>query len=288
MLDANTYSNNSVINYIYNNFIPFKINAESKQGSTLFEQYQGTGYPLIIFIDSNNNELDRLYGYYPYDDFILKLGNISKGINTYPDLLGKYKLGDTSAETMFNLALKTTDRGNDSLATILYENVIIHKDVSWDMFHQSKLALGISSLKNNQLILKDYIQNYPDSPVLSAAINHLLNYYNTNSIINEELNLYNKYITKFNNDPWFLNQYAWRMTELDRDLENALQKINLSLNIVLEDKQQRAMILDTKAEIFWKLKKFEDAIITINQCIDFDPENSYYKNQKNKFLQSIN
>ena len=101
------------------------------------------------------------------------------------------------------------------------------------MFHKSKLALGISSLKNNQLILKDYIQSYPDSPVLSAAINHLLNYYNTNSMINEELNLYNKYITKFNNDPWFLNQYAWRMTEIEMNLDTALEKINLSGHIVL-------------------------------------------------------
>ena len=288
MLDANTYSNNSVVDYIHNNFIPFKINAESKQGITLFEHYQGTGYPLIIFIDSNNNELDRLYGYYPSDDFILKLENISKGINTYPDLLGKYKLGDTSAETMFNLALKTTDRGNDSLATILYKNVIIHKDVSWDMFHKSKLALGISSLKNNQLILKDYIRNYPDSPVLSVAINHLLNYYNTNSMINEELNLYNKYITKFNNDPWFLNQYAWRMTEIEMNLDTALEKINLSLSIFDGDNKQKAMIHDTKAEIYWKMKLYNEAIITINKSIAIDPDNKYYINQKNKFLESIN
>ncbi len=48
------------------------------------------------------------------------------------------------------------------------------------------------------------------------------------------------------------------------------------------------MILDTKAEIFWKLKKNDDAIITINQSIELDPGNSYYLNQKNKYLQSIN
>ena len=86
------------------------------------------------------------------ETYILKLENISKGINTYPDLLGKYKLGDTSAETMFNLALKTTDRGNDSLATILYENVIIHKDVSWDMFHKSKLPLAALSSPKSKII----------------------------------------------------------------------------------------------------------------------------------------
>jgi hypothetical protein len=78
------------------------------------------------------------------------------------------------------------------------------------------------------------------------------------------------------------------MAELELDLENALQKINVALDIVLEDKEKRAMILDTKAEVFWKLKKNDDAIITINQSIELDPENSYYLNQKNKYLQSIN
>jgi tetratricopeptide (TPR) repeat protein len=78
------------------------------------------------------------------------------------------------------------------------------------------------------------------------------------------------------------------MAELELDLENALQKINVALDIVLEDKEKRAMILDTKAEVFWKLQKNDDAIITINQSIELDPENSYYLNQKNKYLQSIN
>ena len=103
-----------------------------------------------------------------------------------------------------------------------------------------------------------------------------------------EIKLYSNYLNKFINDPWFLNQFAWRMTELELDLENALQKINVALDIVLEDKEKRAMILDTKAEVFWKLQKNDDAIITINQSIELDPENSYYLNQKNKYLQSIN
>ena len=67
MLDANTFSNNNVINYISENFIPLKIDAESEHGTDLFQKYNGTGYPMIIFIDTDANELDRFYGYYPPD-----------------------------------------------------------------------------------------------------------------------------------------------------------------------------------------------------------------------------
>ena len=50
MLDANTFSNENVIKYVQTNFTPFKIDAETEIGRKLFEQYKGTGYPLIIFI----------------------------------------------------------------------------------------------------------------------------------------------------------------------------------------------------------------------------------------------
>ena len=288
MLDANTFSNSNVINFIQENFIAFKINAETKIGKNLFEKYKGTGYPLIVFIDNNNNELDRFYGYYSPDNFISKLKNIDSGINTFPDLLAKYKLGDQSAETMFNLAIKATDRGNDSLAKILYSNVIKHKNVSLDMFHRSHLALGIQSLKNNDLLLINYLNIYPESPLLKDAVNYLLNYYYMKGLIQQELDLYNKYIDQFKNDYLFLNQYSWRMTELETNLDKALDMINLSIKIFQGDAKQKAMILDTKAEILWKQNLHNDAIIIINESIELDSENQYYINQKNKFLESIN
>lgn len=288
MLDADTFSNQNVANYTNQNFITFKINAESKSGVKLFNEFKGNGYPFMVFIDSNNNELERLYGYYPPEDFINKLENINNGINTFSDLHGKYLLGDKSAETMFVLASKASLRGDDSLSMMLYKNVIIHKNVSWDMFHKSKLGLGKIYLKNDRLDIKDYIQEFPESPLIKESVKLLLNYYQSKGMQTEEINLYKNYIDKFIDDPWFLNQFSWRMSELEIDLENALQKINISLDMIIEDKEKRAMILDTKAEIFWKMKRIDDAIITINQSIELDSENSYYQNQKNKYLQSIN
>ena len=78
------------------------------------------------------------------------------------------------------------------------------------------------------------------------------------------------------------------MTELNINLDKALQKINIALSIIDENDNNRAMINDTKAEILWKLGETNKAIIIINESIDLDPENQYYQNQKNKFLNSIN
>ena len=55
------------------------------------------------------------------------------------------------------------------------------------------------------------------------SIVNLLSYYKFNFLEKEEVDLYNQYLDKFSNDPLFLNQYAWRMTELNVHLNNALQ-----------------------------------------------------------------
>ena len=65
-----------------------------------------------------------------------------------------------------------------------------------------------------------------------------------------------------------------------------MEKINIALKIV--DDNNKAMLLDTKAEVLWKLKQFEDAVNIIDEAIELDSSNQYYKDQKNKFLQSIN
>ena len=289
LLDSDTFTNEEVIEYMNNNFIPIKINAETKYGMTLFEKYKGNGYPLIIFLDKEKNEIDRFYGYYPPNDFILKLNNILSGDYTFPDLLTKYKLGDNSSSTIFELAQKYFSRGEHDDALELYKKVLENQDLSYNMFHETNYSIAMIKLKNNDSKkMKEYIQRYPESSLLKRSIVNLLSYYKFNFLEKEEVDLYNQYLDKFSNDPLFLNQYAWRMTELNVHLNNALQKINLSLSLIKNDDKNKAMINDTKAEIYWKLNQIDKAIITINESITLDPNNEYFISQKNKFLNSIN
>ncbi|MAX30329.1 MAG: hypothetical protein CMG14_05520 [Candidatus Marinimicrobia bacterium] len=289
LLDSDTFTNEEVIQYLDNNFIPIKINAESEYGMPLYEKFKGTGYPMIIFLDKEKNEIDRFYGFYPPNDFILKLNNILSGDHTFPDLLTKYKLGDNSSSTIFELAKKYFSRGEYDDALQLYEKVLENKDLSYNMFHETNYSIGMIKLKNNESNnLEKYIRQYPESFLLKQSIINLLMYYKFNFLEKKELDLYNKYIDRFSNDPLFLNQYSWRMTELNINLDNALQKINLSLSLIENDDKNQAMINDTKAEVYWKLGEVDKAIITINESISTDPDNQYYINQKEKFLNSIN
>ena len=287
MLDANTFIDENVSKYLNQNFINLKINAESEYGKILFSDYNGTGYPLLIFLDSKKNELERFYGFLDPEPFLQKLIDIKNGNNTFPVLQAQYESGDNSAETMSILASKYAERGNDSVATLLYQNVILSRNVSSKMFFEAKYFISSQQLKDEKTSeLENYINTYPDSPFLKDAVNKLIRYYQTKELTDNEISYFIKYIEIFSDDPWFLNQFSWRMTELDLNLDLALTKINHALNIIDQDANGIANIIDTKAEVLWKLGKIDEAIKTIEEAILLDPTNDYYLNQKEKFLQS--
>ena len=92
-------------------------------------------------------------------------------------------------------------------------------------------------------------------------------------------------IENYSEDPGVLNSYAWRMAEIENNLENALLKINKAVSLTMNDTRQ-ANILDTKAEVLWKMSRYDEAIKVIEKAINIEPENEYFKDQKEKFMES--
>ena len=76
------------------------------------------------------------------------------------------------------------------------------------------------------------------------------------------------------------------MTELGANLVDALNKSSHAISLI-EDEKEKAMVIDTKAEILWKLNRFEESVDEIDKALRIDPENSYYIKQKSKFLNSL-
>jgi len=50
--------------------------------------------------------------------------------------------------------------------------------------------------------------------------------------------------------------------------------------------QSKAQVMDTEAEVLWKLGQIDDAIKVIEKCIVLQPDDEYYTKQKQKFLDS--
>ena len=54
-------------------------------------------------------------------------------------------------------------------------------------------------------------------------------------------------------------------------------------DVTVSDAQRKAQILDTKAEILWKLKRTDEAVQTIEKAIQLQPNDDYLVGQKAKF-----
>ena len=115
----------------------------------------------------------------------------------------------------------------------------------------------------------------------------LINFYQNNGDLKKESDIYKKYSDIFLSDINILNAYAWRMTEIERNLEDALDKSIMAIKLS-SNNEEKANIIDTKAEVLWLLNRYDDAITTINLAIDINPDSDYFKGQRTKFQNSKN
>ena len=97
------------------------------------------------------------------------------------------------------------------------------------MFHEAKFFINSHLLWTDGIIpMEKYIIDYPDSPKYKDAINQIISYLIYHNRQEQELIYFNKYLDVFSDDPWFLNKFSWRMTEINqkiKDFKIRLEKI---------------------------------------------------------------
>ena len=320
-LDSDTYTDQRVIEFAKKNLISKKIDAEKNNGPQQKKKYRVKGYPTILLLDSEGNEIDRIIGYRPPEEFFNELNRIKNRENTLSDLITRYKQSINNSSVKIDLAEKYILMNLPDSARLLLDNIYSFQKKKHQLdfsvsFNLSQLYYKIRSLDRSIEILDQIVESGVDSSDIayffrllykskrSSDIDALLEYAELSENIDRkqksywqiirilkkhkrdpslEAELYLKVIDLYTSDykylPSLLNGFAWRMTELEKNLDIALVKINKALEYGEDIK-----ILDTKAEVLWKLNNSEEAVEIIEKCILSDPQNKYYKDQKKKFL----
>jgi len=73
-LDAETYGNETVAALLNESFISLKVDAE--EHVDLAEEYDVVGYPTIVFLSPDGEEIGRIVGYEPPDKFLQDVKNL--------------------------------------------------------------------------------------------------------------------------------------------------------------------------------------------------------------------
>ena len=265
-----------------------KYNANEEIGNQYFKQYNCQGVPHLLFVDAEGKEVDRIIGFLPPTEYLLRIEDIVKKRNTLSDYLTRYNQGVISADIIAAIAMKYEDRKENEKAAEFYSILISDfPDPTSEYYKKGNFFLASHEfIKGNENALKDYVSDNPDSPFHFDAYRKMVYHYANTEQREKELSTYSEMLSLFPEDPGVLNSYAWRMAEIETNLEDALLKVRKAVVITADDPGRQAGIIDTEAEVLWKMNRFNEAIEAIERAISIESDNQYFKDQKEKFLES--
>jgi len=283
MMDENTFSDDKVKAYANQHFVSMKVNAEKGEGVELSDRYNIRGYPTILFVNDKGEEVDRMMGYREPEDFLKELNRVQSGKNTLPALLMDFQKNPNKFSTLFKLAKKYEGMGDGPSAQRMIGAILAANVDSAGTAAFFEILYDARETRNPRKLI-EFANDHSESEYLTTALEEamfLVRREGKEPLL--EADLFYRLITAMENpSPGWMNSFAWRMSELEVNLSVALEKINLAIETVTDAKQKH-MFMDTKAEILWKLDRVDEAISEIQKCIDFDPEDTYYKEQLEKF-----
>lgn len=143
------------IDYFSNKMVLAKLKAErdsswiNEKGDTIVTEvktgvsldYKISGYPTMVLVNADGEEIDRIVGYLEVDDLLKTLEDYQNGIGTLADLLSKAE-GSEDRTLFFEIADKYKYRGAPDDATTWYEKTIDAGDAKDSMSGESRMALA--------------------------------------------------------------------------------------------------------------------------------------------------
>jgi tetratricopeptide (TPR) repeat protein len=121
-MGAVTYPNDKVIEFVDFNFVPVQINISNR---ALVEQFKVTWTPTIILLDAAGNEVHRVVGFLPPEEFIptfmvakgkwyFNAGQYAEAQDMFELILRKYPDRDAAPEAIFFMGVSRYKMTHDA------------------------------------------------------------------------------------------------------------------------------------------------------------------------------
>ncbi|MCX6166306.1 MAG: thioredoxin fold domain-containing protein [Ignavibacteriae bacterium] len=168
-LDKKVYTDKDVSEFANKKQINWKIDAEKGEGIELAKKYAVNGFPTIVFVDGNGDEVDRIVGYIPANDFLKRIKEFSEGVNTYGSITKILKKNPDDVKANYLMGERIITNDNDVKKAEPYFKKVIEKDPNnkegYKLGALLYLAMGSGDLNN----IKKFIQDYPDCDKCKSA-----------------------------------------------------------------------------------------------------------------------
>jgi tetratricopeptide (TPR) repeat protein len=252
-----------------NNFINFQVKLKENAGVLITKIYSAESYPMIILCNSEGKEIDRLIKPKDSKDLLNNLKNMASNINTLDYYLNELTNEPENPKINFEIAKKYLDRDEKEKATKYFYNTLKYDEKrKIDIGEYPYYLVSVRELKEGKPeTSNEFLKLYPKSKYLNFVYLSLADHYLKTANYEYAWNTYGEYLKKYPDDHVALNNYAYLSAMLNKDLDKAMTCVEKAIKLVNEI-ITKANYLDTKAEIYFKMKKYSEAADTAKMAIE--------------------
>ena len=203
--DRKVYTNSDVSAFANEHQINWKIDAEKGEGPDLAKKYGVKGFPTIVFTNSEGTEIDRIYGYLPAEQFLLKMKDYNNGVNTYGAI--KKMIEDNPSDPVANYLMteKISSNGLEGDVKIYLEKTI-SADPGNDKGYTDDAKFMLAYVKEDPVTIQSLIKEYPNSEKVKDAYINLAGYYSDKGDMKETEKIFDEAFAKFGKNDFDLMQ----------------------------------------------------------------------------------
>lgn len=297
-LDNKVYAKKEVSDFANANLISYKIDAEKGEGVDFAKKYQIKGYPSILFLDGDGNEIDRIYGYVPAKDFLEMMQDYNKGINTFSYLKTEVEKNPSNIEASLKLADKYSMYSESDKAKELL-NKIVEMDGSnaGGKTDDAKFRLILFTEKDEKAKqLEVFIKDNSNSDQLKDAYVSLSEtYYYELSDMPTADKWFKETLAKYPNDDAVNSSYGQYMNQVavgfadkgtgPEDYNKGLGFIETALKYVAGSVNEASSYY-IQSKLYFNLKDYSKALESVDKALKiFDRK--LYREHKTKVEQQL-
>ena len=294
-----TFTDPNVVDFCQKNLVTYKVHAWWEENKPIREANQVYGIPTLIFFNPKGEEIERLVGFRDADTFIREVTDILNGKGTYLSLKKQYETEPDNMDVLYQLALKESKIGRkgDANSHALWEKLMENSEPGSPREEEAELhyRTGILWAEEHPEGLIDFMNKIDNKEYIMDALHSLTDYYNYQKDTTLEVKYTQKYSDYIMQHPEIMdtlgtisamNGYAWRMTELNQNLDDALVKIDYAVSLFPAniDTSFKVAVVDTKAEVHWKLGDKETALRLTDECLKDTPNDGYLIKKRKAIL----
>lgn len=269
------------------NWVKLSLDAEKEgEGVEWAKRFHVSGYPTTVLLNPDGSEIDRMSGYAPMPTFLQVFQDYAEGKGTLATLQAELERSPGDLELRFRVLEKLEGRGADTwqeqARAVLAadpENTAGFGARSAGMLAMGEYRADKNPAGRNPALLETFVNRFGATEPGLDARNALVSHYRRTDDRENATRHLAAVLAEHPENPQALNGFAWTCTELDWNLEAAREAA------LKADRLQPGQtgIIDTIAEVEFRLGHKEAALEQIGRALALSPEDSYLKEQQAKF-----